>query len=283
MYEFRGPKLRAKLESCLQDGKVSSILYSSPNNPSWICLTDEELRIIGELATQYGVVVIEDLAYFGMDFRKDYGQPGQPPYQPTVAKYTNNFILLISSSKAFSYAGERIGVMVVGDKVWTMRSPDLLRYYNSDQFGYALLFGTIYGLSSGTSHSAQCALAAMLKAVNDGTVDFVEIAREYGEKAKVMKRLFLESGFQIVYDKDLEQPVADGFYFTIAYPGMQGAALLSELLHYGISAITLDTTGSERTEGLRACTSLISRAQFPVLEERLKRFHQDHPVAAAVR
>ena len=98
-----------------------------------------------------------------------------------------------------------------------------------------------------------------------------------------MKRLFLESGFQIVYDKDLEQPVADGFYFTIAYPGMQGAALLSELLHYGISAITLDTTGSERTEGLRACTSLISRAQFPVLEERLKRFHQDHPVAAAVR
>jgi aspartate/methionine/tyrosine aminotransferase len=283
MYEFRGPKLRAKLESCLQDGKVSSILYSSPNNPSWICLTDEELRIIGELATQYGVVVIEDLAYFGMDFRKDYGQPGQPPYQPTVAKYTNNFILLISSSKAFSYAGERIGVMVVGDKVWTMRSPDLLRSYNSDQFGYALLFGTIYGLSSGTSHSAQCALAAMLKAVNDGTVDFVEIAREYGEKAKVMKRLFLESGFQIVYDKDLEQPVADGFYFTIAYPGMQGAALLSELLHYGISAITLDTTGSERTEGLRACTSLISRAQFPVLEERLKRFHQDHPVAAAVR
>jgi aspartate/methionine/tyrosine aminotransferase len=283
MYEFRGPKLRAKLESCLQDGKVSSILYSSPNNPSWICLTDEELRTIGELATQYGVVVIEDLAYFGMDFRKDYGQPGQPPYQPTVAKYTDNFILLISSSKAFSYAGERIGVMVVGDKVWAMRSPDLLRYYNSDQFGYALLFGTIYGLSSGTSHSAQCALAAMLKAVNDGTVDFVEIAREYGEKAKVMKRLFLENGFQIVYDKDLEQPVADGFYFTIAYPGMQGGALLGELLHYGISAITLDTTGSERTEGLRACTSLISRAQFPALEERLWRFHQDHPVAAAVR
>lgn len=283
MYEFRGPKLRAKLESCLQDGKVSSILYSSPNNPSWICLTDEELRIIGELATQYGVVVIEDLAYFGMDFRTDYGKPGQAPYQPTVAKYTANYILLISSSKAFSYAGERIGVMVVSSKVWEIRSPDLLRYYGSDQFGYALLFGTIYGLSSGTSHSAQCALAAMLKAVNDGTVDFVEIAREYGEKAKVMKRLFLESGFQIVYDKDLEQPVADGFYFTIAYPGMQGAALLSELLHYGISAITLDTTGSERTEGLRACTSLISRAQFPVLEERLKRFHQDHPVAAAVR
>ncbi|MDR3669353.1 MAG: pyridoxal phosphate-dependent aminotransferase [Holophaga sp.] len=277
MYDFRGPKLRAKLESCLKDGKVSSILYSSPNNPSWICLTEEELRTIGELATQYGVVVIEDLAYFGMDFRKDYGKPGQPPYQPTVAKYTDNYILLISSSKAFSYAGERIGAMLVGEKVWTMRSPDLRRYYNSDQFGYALLFGTIYALSSGTSHSAQCALAAMLKAVNDGEVDFVAITREYGEKAKVMKRLFVENGFQIVYDRDLEQPVADGFYFTFAYPGLTGGQLLNELLRYGVSAITLDTTGSERTEGLRACTSLIPRAQFPLLETRLRQFREDHP------
>jgi hypothetical protein len=58
---------------------------------------------------------------------------------------------------------------------------------------------------------------------------------------------------------------------------MQGGELLKELLHYGISAITLDTTGSLRTEGLRACTSLISRAQFPELEARLKLFRQDHP------
>jgi aspartate/methionine/tyrosine aminotransferase len=281
MYEHRGAKLRTKLESCLQDGKVSSILYSSPNNPSWICLTDEELAIIGELANKYNVVVIEDLAYFGMDFRKDYSKPGQPPYQPTVAKYTDNYILLISSSKAFSYAGERIGVMLVSSKVWAMRSPDLRRYYSSDQFGYALLFGTIYSLSSGTSHSAQRALEAMLKAVNDGTVDFVELDREYGEKARIMKRLFVDNGFRIVYDRDLEQPVADGFYFTFAYPGMQGGELLGELLHYGISAITLDITGSERTEGLRACTSLISRAQFPALEARLQAFHQDHPVPVA--
>jgi aspartate/methionine/tyrosine aminotransferase len=282
MYEHRGPKLRAKLEACLQDGKVSSILYSSPNNPSWICLTEEELRTIGELATRYGAVVIEDLAYFGMDFRQDYGKPGVPPFQPTVARYTDHYILLISSSKAFSYAGERIGAMVVSNKVWEMRSPDLLRYYASDQFGHALLFGTIYALSSGTSHSAQCALAAMLKAVNDGEVDFVAIIREYGEKARIMKRLFLENGFEIVYDKDLDQPVADGFYFTVAYPGLQGGQLLAELLLYGISAITLDITGSERTEGLRACTSLISRDQFPQLEARLKAFHQDHPVTAGV-
>lgn len=279
VYEYRGDKLRAKLESYLQTGKVSSILYSSPNNPSWICFTEDELRTIGELATQYNVVVIEDLAYFAMDFRQDYSKPGQAPFQPTVAKYTDNYILLISSSKAFSYAGERIGMLVVSDHVWEMRSPDLLRFFSSDQLGHSLVFGAIYGISSGTSHSAQYALAAILKGVNDGEIDFVAIAREYGEKAKVMKRLFTESGFKIVYDKDLNDPIADGFYFTFSYPGLDGGQLLLELVRYGISAITLGITGSEHTEGLRACTSLIKREQFPLLEERLKRFQEDHPVA----
>ncbi len=279
VYDYRGDKLRAKLESYLKTGKVSSILYSSPNNPSWICFTEEELRIIGELATQYNVVVIEDLAYFAMDFRKDYSKPGQAPYQPTVARYTDNFIMLISSSKAFSYAGERMGLMVVSDKVWEMRSPDLKRYFSSDQLGHALVFGAIYGLTSGTSHSAQYGVAAILKGINDGEIDFVAIIKEYGEKARVMKRLFTENGFRIVYDKDLDDPIADGFYFTFSYPGMTGGKLLAELVHYGISAITLGITGSERTEGLRACTSLVTREQFPVLETRLKRFREDHPIS----
>jgi aspartate/methionine/tyrosine aminotransferase len=278
VYEHRGPKLREKLLSYLKTGKVSTIMYSNPNNPSWICFTDEELRIIGELATEYDVIVVEDLAYFGMDFRKDYSHPGTAPYQPTVARYTENYALLISSSKAFSYAGERIAMLVLSDALWNKKAPDLKRFYSSDQVGAALVFGTIYGLSSGTSHSAQYALAAILKAVNDGDVNFVDYVKEYGEKAKVMKRLFTDSGFQIVYDKDLDEPIADGFYFTIAYPGLSGDELLKEFLFYGISAIALATAGSDRTEGLRACTSLIQREQFPILEQRLKRFQADHPL-----
>ena len=279
MYDFRGEKLRDKLESCLADGKVSSILYSSPNNPSWICYTEEELQIIGELATKYRVVVIEDLAYFGMDFRKDYSHPGQAPFQPTVAKYTDNYILLISSSKAFSYAGERIGLMVVSDHVWNWRSKDLLRYFATEGFGHSLLFGALYAMTSGTSHSAQWGLAAILKAVNDGTVNFVDALKEYGEKARIMKQMFLEHGFTIPYDKDLDEALADGFYFTFAYPGMDGDTLLNELLAYGISAIGLEITGSVHTDGMRACTSLIKRTQFPQLEARLRRFREDHPLS----
>ncbi|MFA5972761.1 MAG: pyridoxal phosphate-dependent aminotransferase [Lentimicrobiaceae bacterium] len=278
VYENRGEKLRAKLESYFSKGNIHSVLYSNPNNPSWICFTDLELSIIGELANQYNVVILEDLAYFGMDFRKDYSKPGVPPYQPTVAKYTDNYILLISSSKVFSYAGQRIGMMVISDKLFNTRAEDLLRYYMSDQFGRAMIFGTVYSLSSGTAHSAQYALAAMLKAANEGKFNFVEEVKEYGEKAKIMKKLFIDNGFRIVYDKDIDQPIADGFYFTIMYPGFDGPDLIEELLFYGISAISLSITGSEHTEGLRACVSLVKRTQFPDLEYRLKKFHEHHPI-----
>jgi aspartate/methionine/tyrosine aminotransferase len=278
VYEYRGDKLRAKLESYFSKGNIHSVLYSNPNNPSWICFTDQELRIIGELATKYDVVILEDLAYFGMDFRKDYSKPGVPPFQPSVAKYTDNYILMISSSKAFSYAGQRIGMMVISDKLFNTRSNDLLRYYSSDQFGRAMIFGTVYSLSSGTAHSAQYALAAMLKAANEGKFNFVEQVKEYGAKAKIMKKLFTDNGFRIVYDTDVDQPIADGFYFTIMYPGFDGPDLIEELLYYGISAISLSITGSEHTEGLRACVSLVKREQFPDLEYRLQKFSEHHPL-----
>ncbi|MEI6889328.1 MAG: aminotransferase class I/II-fold pyridoxal phosphate-dependent enzyme [Bacteroidales bacterium] len=280
VYDYRGEKLRDKLESYFAEGNINSVLYSNPNNPSWICFTDKELRIIGELATKYNVIIIEDLAYFGMDFRKDYSHPGQPPYQPTVAKYTDNYILLVSSSKAFSYAGQRIGLMLVSNHLFNQVSENLLWSYSSNIFGRALIYGTLYALSAGTAHSAQFALAALLKAANDNTYNFVEVVKEYGEKAKIMKKLFLDNGFNIVYDKDEDEPIADGFYFTVSYPGFSGEQLLEELIYYGISAISLTITGSERHEGLRACVSLVKREQFPMLEERLSKFHLNHPPSA---
>ncbi len=277
VYNFRGEKLRDKLEAYLSKGDISSLLYSNPNNPSWICFTELELKIIGEIAKKYDVVVIEDLAYFAMDFRKDLSKPGLPPFQATVAKYTDKYIQFISSSKAFSYAGQRIGLMIISNVLFDSNYPDLLDYYSSENFGHAMIFGTVYALSSGTAHAPQYALAAILKAVNEGKYNFIDDVKEYGEKAKIMKKLFLDNGFKIVYDKDQEEPIADGFYFTISYPGMTGVELLGELVYYGISAISLAITGSERTEGLRACVSLVKRNQFDTLEKRLKQFHQHHP------
>jgi aspartate/methionine/tyrosine aminotransferase len=278
IYNYRGKKLRAKLESYLKTKKISSLLFSNPNNPSWICLTEDELAVIGELSKKYDVIVIEDLAYFGMDFRKDYSKPGKPPFQPTVARYTDEYIMLISSSKIFSYAGQRIGMMAISDHLFDRSYPDLLRYYSTDKFGHSAIFGALYGLSAGVSHSVQFGLAALLKAVNDGTYKYRDDLLEYGEKAREMKKMFVSNGFRIVYDKDLDEPLADGFYFTIAYPGMSGSNLIEQLLCYGISAISLITTGSDRPDGLRACVSQVPREQFSDLALRLKKFSEDHPV-----
>ncbi|MGQ9620187.1 MAG: pyridoxal phosphate-dependent aminotransferase, partial [Bacteroidales bacterium] len=187
-------------------------------------------------------------------------------------------IILISSSKIFSNAGQRIGLMAISDHLFHRRYPDLLRYYKSDSFGHALIYGALYALSAGVGHSAQYGLTALLKAVNDGKYRYIEDVKVYGEKAKIMKNLFVINGFKIVYDTDLDEPVADGFYFTISYPGMTGSRLLEELLYYGISAISLSITGSEHTEGLRACVSMVSHYQFDDLRSRLEKFHKDHPV-----
>ncbi len=277
VYTCRGKKLEEKLEPILGSGSVSSILYSNPNNPTWICFTHEELEIVGRLARKYDVIVIEDLAYFGMDFRKDISSPGKPPFQPTVAKYTDHYILLISSSKAFSYAGQRVGMMIISEALFNRTYPDLLRYYTSGRFGHAMIYGAVYSLSAGCAHSAQYGLAAILDAVNEGKYNFVDSVRTYGQRARVLKELFTRYGFTIVYDMDIDQPIADGFYFTVAYPGFTGTQLVEELLYYGISAISLEITGSERTEGLRACVSQIDPDQIPILEQRLTRFREHHP------
>jgi len=276
VYNYRGEKLREKLDSYLKSGEFATILYSNPNNPSWVCFTDTELKIIGEMANKYNVTIIEDLAYFAMDFRKDYSKPGEAPYQPSVAKYTDNWIMLISSSKSFSYAGQRIGMLVISDTLYNKEFDSLLEKYGNGSFGYNMIYKILYSLSSGTSHAPQYGLYAMLKAVNNGEFDFVKEIKIYGERAKVMKKLFTDNGFNLVYDKDENDPLADGFYFTVSYPGLSGEELIEEFIYYGISAISLGTTGSERIEGIRACVSQTNSTQFPDLESRLKAFNENH-------
>lgn len=277
VYSYRGDKLGAKLESYLSTGKICAIIYSNPNNPSWICLNEDELRTIGTLATRYDTIVMEDLAYFAMDFRKDLSVPYQPPYQASVANYTDNYILLISGSKAFSYAGERIGVTCISDALFHRHYADLNSRYEGLSFGQVFSTRMLYALSSGTSHSAQFAMAAMLKAAAEGEYDFRKDIAIYGERAHKMKEIFCRHNFVIVYDTDLDEPIADGFYFTIGYPGMTSGELAHELMYYGVSAICLITTGSEQ-EGLRVCTSFIKDNQFDLLDKRMALFAENHPL-----
>lgn len=276
IHDFRGQALCDKMEEYLKDGDIAAIVYSNPNNPAWICLEEEELKIIGELATKYDAVVMEDQAYFCMDFRYPFGRPYQAPFVPTVARYTDNYILMLSASKIFSYAGQRIALACVSDKLFDKQYPALAeRYEDSGVFGPTFIASIMYMITSGCTATTQYGMAEMLNRSVDGTINFVEDTREYERRAARMKKIFTDNGFTIVYDHDVTQPVGDGFFFTLGYPGMTGGELLCELMYYGVSSISLSTTGSEQ-QGVRACTSRMREELYPILEERMKAFHEDH-------
>ena len=278
IYQYRGAALREKLESMLQSGDIAAIVYSNPNNPAWICLEDEELAIIGDLATKYDVIVMEDLAYFCMDFRTDMGHPFEPPYPPTVARYTDNYILMLSSSKIFSYAGQRMALTCISDKLFERHYPALAeRYKDAGVFGQTLIASILYMITSGCTASTQYAYAEMLRLSTEGKINFVEDTREYARRAEKMKKIFTDNGFHIVYDKDVTKEVGDGFFFTIGYGNLSGGDLLKELMYYGVSSISLSTTGSDQ-QGVRACTSRMRDDLYGVMEERMKAFHEDHPL-----
>lgn len=276
IYSYRGKALEKKLEEVLSKGNITGLIYSNPNNPAWTNLTEEELEIIGRLATKYDVIVIEDLAYFGMDFRNDISHPGEPPFGVTVARYTDNYILMLSGSKIFSYAGQRIALVCMSESVYNRRYTFLEKFYEMPTFGDAYIYGVLYCSSSGTSHSAQYALAAMLEKSVKGELPFVSHCREYADKAAKAKALFLKHGFKLTYEKDGEQPISDGFFFTVSYDGLNAQQLQLQLLRYGIATISLVSAGSEQP-GVRVCVSMLkSENDYRNLERYLEAFQNDH-------
>ncbi len=275
--DYRGEALEAELERHFQTGRIAAMLFSNPNNPSWMCLTERELEIIGRLATQYNVLVIEDLAYLNMDFREKRGVPYEPPYQPSVGNYTNNCVHMISCSKMFSYAGQR-GAIVAMNPILAHRCfPNLAeRYDNDGQFLRNFVYIVLYSLSSGVTHSVQYAMAAMFRAACQGKIPFVENTREYARRAAKIKEIMIRNGFHVVYDKDADgKTVGDGFFFTFGYKNWTGEQLLNKLIYYGVSAIALSSTGAQR-EGMRGCASSIREDQYEELDSRLSLFNRDY-------
>lgn len=277
IYPYRGEALRAKLLDEVKDGDVAAIIYSNPNNPAWISLEEDELRIIGEIATEHDIIIMEDLAYFAMDSRRDLSLPYQPPFVRTVARYTDNYLLMLSASKIFSYAGGRIALVCISDKLFDRQFPALAkRYQDSGVFGPTFIASIQYMITSGCTASTQYAYAEMLRLSCEGKINFVQDTKAYAERAQRMKKIFCDNGFTITYPRDVTEEIADGFFFSLSYPGMTGGELVRELISYGVSSINLDTTGSLEP-GVRACTSRMRDELYPVLEERMQMFREDHP------
>lgn len=168
-------------------------------------------------------------------------------------------------------------MVCMSDAVFNRRYEFFEKFYDMPKFGEAYIYGVLYCASSGTSHSGQYALAEMLGAAADGKLNFVDHCREYGRRGGIVKKILADTGFNLVYSKDGDQEIADGFFMTAGYDNMPSADLQQELLRYGVSTISLPSTGSEQN-GVRITVSLISDDKsFKALEERLKLFQKDHP------
>ena len=275
--DYREEALRDALEAKLKQGNIAAILFSNPNNPSWMCLSEEELRIVGQLANRYDTIVIEDVAYMNMDFRDPHrGVPYQAPFQPTVGRYTMNCVHLISCSKIFSYAGERAAIVAVNPSLARRHFPALTERYHSDgQFMRTLVYHILYAITSGVSHSVQYAMAAMFEGACKGEIRYVDNTRYYADKCHKIKQIMERHNFHVVYPFDEHQrAVGDGFFFTFTYRDWTGEELLNKLIYYGVSAISLASTDAKR-EGMRGCASAMREDQMAALEERLAKFDED--------
>ena len=279
IYPYRGAEaLERKLREEFDCGDIAAIVYSNPNNPAWTCLEEEELQVIGRLASEYDVVVLEDLAYFCMDFRRDLGRPYESPYLPTVARYTDNYILMLSASKIFSYAGQRIALACISDTLYEKQYDALAeRYHDTGIFGPTLIASILYMITSGCTSTTQYAYAEMLRLSCEGSIDFVGDMKEYERRTRRLKEIFCRHGFRVVYDRDVTMPVGDGFFFTLGYGSLTSGELVVELVKYGVSSISLSTTGSLQN-GVRACSARIREDQYDVLEERMAAFEADHRI-----
>ncbi|MCQ2253724.1 MAG: aminotransferase class I/II-fold pyridoxal phosphate-dependent enzyme, partial [Bacteroidales bacterium] len=210
-----------------------------------------------------------------MDFRQDLSHPFQAPFQVSVGKYTDNYILSISGSKAFSYAGQRIGVSCISNNLYHRKFDSIAKNFGVAEFGAFMANRILYTLSSGVTHSAQFAMAAMMNAASDGQYNFLADVAEYGRRAKFMKDVLLANKFYLVYDNDQGEPLADGFYFTCQYPGMTAVELTKELMFYGISVFPLNTMGSEQ-QGVRVCTSFFHDSLRDLFKARVEQFAKEH-------
>ena len=172
-----------------------------------------------------------------MDFRFDYGKPGEPPFQPTIAKYTENYIIIISSSKIFSYAGQRISVTISSETLMTRKYPYLKKYFNSKTIRRACIHGGFYPTTAGVPQTPQYALAAFFETACKGEFDFLDNLKGYKDRAIKAKDIFLINGFVLAYPDDGERPLGDGFYFTIQRGDLTSGELLYFMLQFGIAGI----------------------------------------------
>ena len=130
---------RERIESLITPN-TRAIMITNPGNPTGVVLTQEEMRMIADIAKKHNLFLICDEVYREFCYDDKFGVP-------TMAHYRDideNLVIIDSVSKRFSACGARVGCVVTRNK---QLQAALLKFCQSrlavatvDQVGAAALY-----------------------------------------------------------------------------------------------------------------------------------------------
>ena len=130
---------RERIESLITPN-TRAILITNPGNPTGVVLSEEEMRMIADIAKEHNLFLICDEVYREFCYDDKFGVP-------TMARYRDiddNLVIIDSVSKRFSACGARVGCVVTRNKELQQA---LLKFCQSrlsvatiDQLGAAALY-----------------------------------------------------------------------------------------------------------------------------------------------
>lgn len=102
---------RARIEKLITPN-TRAILFTNPGNPTGVVLSEEEMRLIADVAKENDLFIISDEVY--REFC--YDDSGKIPCMGRFDDIADNLIIIDSVSKRFSTCGARIGCVITKNK-----------------------------------------------------------------------------------------------------------------------------------------------------------------------
>ena len=131
--------IRERIEALITPN-TRAIMITNPGNPTGVTLTEEEMRMIADVAKEHELFLISDEVYREFCYEEGAGVPTMGRF----ADIADNLIITDSVSKQFSTCGARVGCVVTKNKELQKA---LLKFCQSrlavatmDQMGAAALY-----------------------------------------------------------------------------------------------------------------------------------------------
>ena len=98
--------VRERIEACLNE-HTRAIMFTNPGNPTGTILTEEELKLMADIAKEHNLFIIGDEVY------REFVYGGEKLMSLLQLEgYEENVVVIDSVSKRFSACGARIGCMI---------------------------------------------------------------------------------------------------------------------------------------------------------------------------